>query len=138
VNRLFADTSGWASLYISTERYHAQAVACFEKSRNNRQPWLTTNYVIAKLVALFGSRQWAARSTWFPYIDAIKSAAYVEVIYIDAEIDTLAWKLYKDRADKTWSLLDCSSFVLMQHLGIQDALTTDQHFDQAGFVRLLK
>jgi len=26
----------------------------------------------------------------------------------------------------------------MQKLGIQEALTTDQHFDQASFVRLLK
>lgn len=138
MNRVFADTSGWASLYIPTERYHAQAVACFEKSRQNWQPWLTTSYVIAELVALFGSRQWAARSTWFQYIDAIKSADYVEVIYIDATIDTLAWKPCKERADKNWSLVDCSSFILMQQLGIQDALTTDQHFEQVGFVRLLR
>ena len=57
---------------------------------------------------------------------------------IDNVTDTLAWTLYKSRLDKAWSLVDCSSFVVMQQLGIQKALTTDQHFEQAGFIRLLK
>jgi predicted nucleic acid-binding protein len=42
------------------------------------------------------------------------------------------------RKDKDFSLVDCSSFVLMKELGISAALTTDQHFEQAGFIRLLK
>jgi predicted nucleic acid-binding protein len=42
------------------------------------------------------------------------------------------------RQDKSWSLVDCSSFVVMQQRGIVEALTTDEHFEQAGFVRLLK
>ncbi len=31
-----------------------------------------------------------------------------------------------------------SSFVLMQRLGLTEALTTDHHFTQAGFIRLLE
>ncbi len=42
------------------------------------------------------------------------------------------------RADKEWSLVDCASFVVMQQRGLTEALTTDRHFEQAGFVRLLK
>jgi predicted nucleic acid-binding protein len=37
-----------------------------------------------------------------------------------------------------WSLVDCASFVVMRQQGIVEALTTDHHFEQAGFVRLLK
>ncbi|MEH1864901.1 MAG: hypothetical protein V7K69_07810 [Nostoc sp.] len=29
-------------------------------------------------------------------------------------------------------------FIVMQQLGIKEALTTDHHFEQAGFIRLLK
>lgn len=40
--------------------------------------------------------------------------------------------------DKDWSLTDCISFVVMKDLKITEALTGDHHFEQAGFVALLK
>ena len=46
--------------------------------------------------------------------------------------------LYHARHDKQWSLTDCISFIVMQQHGIIDALTGDRHFEQAGFVALLK
>jgi predicted nucleic acid-binding protein len=42
------------------------------------------------------------------------------------------------RPDKAWSLVDCSSFAIMQQQNISHALTSDHHFEQAGFIRLLK
>ena len=36
------------------------------------------------------------------------------------------------------SLTDCFSFVLMQRLGLTEALTSDLHFEQAGFKALLR
>jgi len=45
---------------------------------------------------------------------------------------------YRRRPDKDWSLTDCISFVVMQREGITEALTADHHFEQAGFVALLK
>jgi predicted nucleic acid-binding protein len=47
-------------------------------------------------------------------------------------------ELYRRRADKSWSLTDCMSFVVMWREGITEALTGDHHFEQAGFVALLK
>jgi predicted nucleic acid-binding protein len=46
--------------------------------------------------------------------------------------------LYHDRPDKAWSLTDCFSFTVMQDRGLREALTGDRHFEQAGFVALLK
>jgi predicted nucleic acid-binding protein len=46
--------------------------------------------------------------------------------------------LYRRRPDKAWSVTDCISFVVMEGDGIREALTGDQHFEQAGFVALLK
>jgi predicted nucleic acid-binding protein len=78
------------------------------------------------------------RSKLFQIVDTIKTAPYVQIIHLDEATDAAAWNLCKNRPDKAWSLVDCTSFVVMQQLGLQEALTTDQHFEQAGFLRLLK
>lgn len=41
-------------------------------------------------------------------------------------------------ADKAWSLTDCISFTIMQENNIVEALTTDRHFEQAGYKALLR
>jgi predicted nucleic acid-binding protein len=46
--------------------------------------------------------------------------------------------LYHARPDKGWSLTDCISFEIMQERNITRALSTDKHFEQAGFVAVLK
>jgi len=45
--------------------------------------------------------------------------------------------LYCSRPDKSWSLTDCISFLVMEEHGVMEALTGDHHFVQAGFVALL-
>jgi predicted nucleic acid-binding protein len=57
----------------------------------------------------------------------------VTVIFVDQDIDAESWALLKARQDKDWSLVDASSFVVMQRYGITEALTIDGHFRQAGF-----
>jgi predicted nucleic acid-binding protein len=46
--------------------------------------------------------------------------------------------LLEERPDKDYSLCDAVSFVLMRQYNLADALTTDKHFEQEGFTRLLK
>ncbi|MGI9060786.1 MAG: type II toxin-antitoxin system VapC family toxin [Ktedonobacteraceae bacterium] len=55
---------------------------------------------------------------------------------MNTELDAEAWMLLKNRIDKEWSLVDASSFVVMTRYGMTEALTTDHHFTQAGFVQL--
>lgn len=60
------------------------------------------------------------------------------VLPTSAELFDAGLALYPARPDKEWSLTDCTSFVVMQREGITEALTDDHHFEQAGFVALLK
>jgi predicted nucleic acid-binding protein len=62
----------------------------------------------------------------------------VEIVHIDQSLDEKAWQLLASRLDKQWSLVDSASFVIMEDRGMTEALTTDHHFEQSGFVRLLK
>ena len=138
LSKVFIDTSGWAELFVASESYHQQAKEWLAQARKQKIEMVTSNYVVAELVALLNSPLRVPRSQLFQYVDAVKTASYINVIYIDAAIETAAWSLLKSRADKTWSLVDATSFIIMQQLGVQEALTTDHHFEQAGFIRLLK
>lgn len=136
--KVFIDTSGWAELFLATQSYHQQAKEWFAQKRQQQIEMVTSNYVVAELVALLNSPLRVPRYQLFQYVYAVKTASYVNIIYIDAAIETAAWSLLKSRADKTWSLVDATSFIIMQQLGLQEALTTDHHFEQAGFIRVLK
>lgn len=132
------DTSGWASLFIETETHHREAFRHFDQAKRISNALITTNYVISELVTLLPVRQRASRKYLFQCVDSIRFAPFVSLIHIGQSIDEEAWALCKSREDKNWSLVDASSFVVMQQLNIQKALTTDRHFEQAGFIRLLK
>lgn len=138
MNKLFVDTSGWATFFIATQPMHFQAVQALTKAFQEKQAVITSNYVIAELVALLQSPLRISRPHIFTIIDTIKATPYLNIIHINAATDTTAWSLCKSRPDKNWSLVDCTSFVLMEQQNIQIALTSDRHFEQAGFTRLLR
>lgn len=46
-------------------------------------------------------------------------------------------QLYGQRLDQDWELTDCTSFVVMNRENITQAFTSNHHFEQAGFIKLL-
>ena len=137
MNEVFVDTSGWASFFVRTDPHHAKASALITQWQQQNRHIVTTNYVLSELIALF-IRFRVRRPTVLNYIEAICSAAWIEIVHIDKALDAEAWQLLAERLDKEWSHVDCASFVVMEKRGLTEALTTDRHFEQAGFVRLLQ
>jgi predicted nucleic acid-binding protein len=90
------------------------------------------------LVALLTSPMRIPRNQQIKVIETIKATSWVTIIHIDLTMHEDAWKLLTERLDKTWSLVDCTSFVIMQRRNILEALTMAHHFEQAGFIQLLK
>ena len=135
---IFVDTAGWGNLVDTLQKFHAETKTVYLSAKQNGSRLVTTNYVIAELVALLSSPLRIPRTKSIKFIESIKSSALVDIIHIDEDLDAKSWDLLKNRADKNWSLVDCSSFVVMQENKIVEALTTDHHFEQAGFIRLLK
>jgi uncharacterized protein len=134
---IFCDTSGWGNLFDPSQPHHRLAATIYRSARHRGQTVVTTNYVLAELVALLTTPLRFPRPTVVACIEGIRTSPYVDVVHIDPTRDAAAWQLLKSREDKEWSLVDCASFVLMQERGISDALTSDHHFQQAGFVRVL-
>lgn len=138
MNEVFVDTSGWASLFDVSQTNHAQTSVLYRRLRDENTRLVTTNYVVSELVALLSSPLHLPRSHIVRVVDSLKQASHIQIIHIDTMLDNEAWELLKKRLDKQWSLVDCSSFIVMQRLGLTEALTSDHHFEQAGYIRLLK
>ena len=135
---IFGDTSGWANLVDRRQRFHSLAKGIYKAARRDRRRIVTTSYVIAELVALLSSPVRVPRPAAIKFINGLKTSPFVEIVHVDVPLDGDAWSLLEARPDKEWSLVDCVSFVVMQRRGIREALTSDHHFEQAGFIRLLK
>jgi uncharacterized protein len=78
------------------------------------------------------------RSKAVVFIDVIRTLSNVEIISAKDELFEKSLNLYRLRSDKEWSLTDCTGFIVMQELQIRYAFTSDKHFEQAGFIKLLQ
>lgn len=138
MNEVFADTSGWANYLVRSEPFHQAAKTLMQQWYREHTKVVTTNYVLSELVALFISPLRITRLQQIQAIETITSAEWIEVVHIDRKLHDQAWQFLKKYDDKMWSLVDCSSLVVMQERDINQGFTTDHHFEQAGFLRLLK
>lgn len=130
---MLLDTSGLLCLHFSTEPLHTQACVAYQKATMR----LTHNYVIAEYVALANARRFPRASVLDFVVDLLGNPD-IETVWVDEPSNRAAVELLTLRQDKTYSLCDAVSFMLMRQRGVAEALTTDRHFEQEGFVRLLK
>jgi predicted nucleic acid-binding protein len=134
----FADTSGWAAWTDGHQQFHLLAVTGFEEMWNQGGQVVTTNWVMAELTALLTSPLRFPKPQQIQLLQDIRSDPGVTIVAIDPILETSAWSLWQTRPDKEWTMVDCASFVVMLQRGIAEALTSDHHFEQAGFIRMLK
>jgi len=124
---IFGDTSGFYALAAEENERHEAATACLTSSM-----WLiTSRFVIMETISLITKRMTPLDARlWY---DRFIRSRTVSVREYDPSIYSEAERLWKRRQDKTWDLIDCYSFCLMQREGISEAMTFDSHFRQAGF-----
>jgi predicted nucleic acid-binding protein len=135
---MLVDTSGWGNLVDSSQPYHSLASSLYRDARLREDRIITTSYILVELVALLTSPLRIPRPDIIAFIEGVKQSPFIDIVYVDQTIDEAAWRLLRNRQDKDWSLVDCVSFVIMQQRNLIEALATDHHFEQAGFIRLLK
>ena len=131
--RLLLDTVFIQALLNRRDQYHAQAKAFFPRVRNAAEVWITEAVLVEVGNALSAFNRMAA----VRFIEQSYHTANMHVVSVDTSLLIRALQLYRDRADKTWGITDCISFVVMQEQGLMDAVTADEHFLQAGYRALL-
>ena len=127
----FADTFYFVALLSSADEAHQKAMAWSERAEDQL---VTTDAVLLELAdALKAPRD---RVGTAEYIQGLWKHSKIEVRCDDRALMQKGLDLYRGRPDKDWGLTDCISFVVMREEGIQEALTGDVHFRQAGFTTL--
>ena len=130
---MLLDTSGLMCLFDRRDFRHQDALDFY----NAASVRLTHNYVLAEFVTLTQVRH-APRAEALAFVVDLFDDPEVEVVWVGELLHQGALALLQERLDKAWSLCDAVSFLLMQQGGLTEALTTDHHFEQAGFIKLLK
>jgi predicted nucleic acid-binding protein len=73
-----------------------------------------------------------------PLVTRWRNSSVSEVVRVSAFMLDEALDLYHRYQDKDWTLTDSTSFLIMRERGITEALTADRHFEQPGFIAMLK
>jgi uncharacterized protein len=133
MNQVFADTAFFVGLLNEPDDLHPQAKRLIGICSGRI---LTSYWVLLEFANYFSSTP--HRSTAGDFADAWLADSEAECILPAAGAFSAGLELYRDRQDKQWSLTDCISFNLMRERGVIEALTSDHHFEQAGFRILMK
>lgn len=128
---IFIDTS-WFKAYLDPrDDFHSQAVAQSKVLSQEKTILYTTNFVVDETLTLLRVRSGLEVALKFrDFLAQISS--HTKIIRILSQDEFKAW----DWFPKKWSKLsfsDCTSFAVMQRLGLKDVASFDDHFGRAGF-----
>jgi len=133
-DRLFLDSGYVIALEAENDQHHSDASYHWTTLFQSPLLLVTTSYVLDEIVTFLNSRRQHTKAARVG--DNLLSASNIQLIHVDEALFRDGWSYFKQHADKTFSLTDCISFVLMKRFEISEALTFDRHFEQAGFTKL--
>jgi predicted nucleic acid-binding protein len=129
---MLVDTSELLCLIHRREPQHESAVSLYESATSR----VTHNYVLGEFASLAQARH-VPRKAALDFSERLLNDSEIDVTWVDEILHRDALALLQARPDKSYSLCDAVSFLVMRYNNISEALTADRHFAQEGFVKLL-
>jgi predicted nucleic acid-binding protein len=133
---VFLDTSFAIALSSVTDQNHLRAVELAQQLEAEETLLVTTQAILLEIGNALSKQRYRAAA--IQLLESLEADSKVEVVPLTERLYGLGFKLFREREDKEWGLVDCISFIVMQERGITEALTADNHFQQSGFRALLK
>lgn len=129
---ILVDTSAWYALMVPDDGNHVRASEWF---RANREPLLTTDYVLDETLTLLRARGQRARALLAG--EQFLGGSLGEVRLTGLDDLRAAWEVFRRYSDKDWSFTDCLCYALIQQLKVERAFSFDEHFGQFGIVEVV-
>ncbi|MEM1167766.1 MAG: PIN domain-containing protein [Cyanobacteria bacterium P01_H01_bin.35] len=127
----FLDTSYILALEIKNEDAHQQVLKNWFSLAKDKPFLVTTTYIFDEVVTFFNSRNLHYKAVEVG--NRLLESPDIELMDIDKSLFNQGWQYFQKYQDKSYSLTDCLSFIVMEKRKIITALTLDNHFLQAGF-----
>ena len=130
MRKVFVDTSFWFALVCRSDEHHDEARELLGRIEG-KALLVTSNFILDESLTLIARKLGfeVARS----FKEALDQSQIVEVVRVTEEDEEKAWELFEQHAPSGASFTDCTSFALMERLGISEALAFDEDFERAGF-----
>jgi len=136
MRKIFADTGYWIALLNPDDDLHQKAKQITTSIKFI--PLVTSEMVFTELLNAFSGKGIFYRQKAVKFINYCFDNPEIEVVIQTDELFKSGLDLYNQRPDQAWSLTDCTSFHIMSQKSILEALAYDKHFEQAGFIALLR
>ena len=136
---VFWDTSAFVALENADDDLHEQAVQVSDALAQQKARVLTTSAVLTEVANTFSHSAW--RRVAHQLIESVRQSVAMgaaTVIHVDESLWEHGRALFMERPDKHWGLTDCISFAVMKNQSVTRAFSSDRHFEQAGFERLMQ
>lgn len=134
MNYFFLDASYIIALELVDDPNHQLALQHWRSLERKNLKLITTSYIFDEVVTFLNSRYLHTKAVTIG--ERLLTSPSVQLIQVDQDLFTEGWRLFRQYDDKSYSLTDCISFAIMKRLNINNALTFDKHFSQAGFNKL--
>ncbi|MBI5481021.1 MAG: PIN domain-containing protein [Deltaproteobacteria bacterium] len=121
---LFVDTSAFYALADADDRNHERARTVFER-RAEAGEACTSDYVFVETWSLIRARM--GRGAALRFWDAMRTSV-ARVLGVSSDDLRRARAIVAAWPDQDFSLIDATSFALMERHGIDEALALDAHF----------
>lgn len=132
----FADTQWWVALAVLQDPW-ALPVRRIRRTLTD-VILVTTDEVLVEFIGFVSGHGAHVRINSSRIVRETLDDPKVRVILQTRDTLLEGLDLFEARPDKGYSLVDCISMVTMRRLGMTEVLTADRHFEQEGFVAVLR
>ena len=121
---MIVDTGAWYAVADRSDRHHAAASA-FYLATAPRGSLVTTDLILAETWSLLTAH--LGRPAALTFWKTLRETRIPIVTISSADLES-AWHIVHGFQDQTFSFTDCTTFAVMERLGIDEAFSFDSHF----------
>ena len=127
--KVLVDTSALLALAFRDDRHHAAAVSFVRGHPHARL--VLTELILSEVATRIRARAGAPRAV--AVARSLFDSRRYELLFVDSDVVRAGLDLMARFSDKRLSLTDCTSFELMDRLGLESAFAFDTDFRDCGY-----